>query len=293
MRDATRRSLLAVLVCIGIPAAASAAEDMGITVGGAGTVKGHPAVVEIGARISGEGELAGDASVKFHDTKKKAIAALDALKDPNLSVEFEGPSVAMATDPAAQMRAMQGIAGTDAGKQKIQISEQARLVLKVPEGAEADKLLATVLKIIDAGKDAGLQMGPPPGNFLQMQIRAQTGQGDQGIAVFKIPDKSAIEGQAYEKAIADAKSKAERLAKLAGVKLGPVMSVQSEDVAPAKGGQSMIAELYGMGAGSAAEGDNKEVEAPSFGEIPVTARVVVKFAIVSAGEPGHQEGNGK
>jgi uncharacterized protein YggE len=262
------------------PIAPAFADDAGISVSGVGVAKGRPTEVEIGARLSGDGELAADASVKYNDLKKKAVAALEGLKDPNLSLQFSGPTVGLATDAAAQMRVMQGAGAGDTVKQKVEISEQVRLILKGADKTEPDKLIAAVLKVIDTAKDAGLQVGSPPGNYIQMQIRAQTGQNGDTIVVFKIPDRSELEGQAYEKAVADARAKAERIAKLSGVKLGPVTSVQDQG-AEQQGNsqQSLLAAIYGAAASTATPPDTKEVESTALTEIPVTVRLTVRFEI--------------
>jgi len=256
------------------------ADDAGISVSGVGVAKGRPTLVEIGARLSGDGELAADASVKYNDLKKKAVAALEGLKDPNLSIEFSGPTVGLATDSAAQMRIMQGGAAGDATKQKVQISEQVRLILKDADKLEPDKLIAEVLKVIDTAKDAGLQVGSPPANYIQMQIRAQTGQNGDTIVVFKIPDRSELESQAYEKAVADARAKAERIAKLSGVKLGRVAFVQDQGTAQeGNGQQSLLAAIYGEAASTATPPSSKEVESSALTEIPVTVKLTIKFEI--------------
>src|ERR1700730_11196679 len=84
------------------PIVSGFADDTGISVAGVGVAKGRPTVVEISARLVGEGDVAADANVKYNDLKKKAVAALEGLKDPNLSIEFGGPSVGLAPDLGAQ-----------------------------------------------------------------------------------------------------------------------------------------------------------------------------------------------
>ena len=261
------------------PILPASAEESGISVSGVGVAKGKPTMVEIGAKLSGDGELAADASVKYNDLKKKAIAALEALKDPNLTLEFTGPVVGLATDAAAQMRVMQGNPGGDTVKQKVEISEQVRLILKNADQLEPDKLIAIVLKVLDTAKDAGLQVGNVPTNYIQMQIRAQTGQGGDSIVVFKIPDRTELESQAYEKAVADARAKAERIAKLSGVKLGRIAYVGDQGAAQDPNSQqSLLAMIYGSGAATPAP-ETKEVESSSLTDIPVTVRLTVRFDI--------------
>lgn len=249
----------------------------GISVSGSGSVQGKPSVVEMEATISGEGELANDASVKFRNTRKNAAAALEALKIPDLSIEFRGSSVAQAIDPQAQMRMMQGMGG-DTGKAKVQVTEQLHLVLKNADKLEADKLLDTLFKIIDTSRDAGAVVGPPqPTNFYQMQIRAQGGSNN-AIAEFKIPDITPWQDEAYKLAFADARAKAERLAQLSGVKLGRVLSVQDQGAPPAGPGANVYYALM-MSEGAAGQPTTREASSEHFGEIPITVRVQVLFEI--------------
>lgn len=270
-------TVMALLAILAAPPAR--ADDSGISVTGIGVAKAKPTQVEIGARLSGEGELAADASVKFNDLKKKAVAALEGLKDPNLSLQFVGQTVGLAADPAAQMRQMQGQAVE--AKQRVAISEQVRLVIKGIDKLDPEKAVANVLKVLDTAKDCGLQIGDPPGNYYQMQMRAQSGQSD-AIVLFKIPDKSELESKAYEKAVADAKAKAERIAKLNGVKVGRVLAVQDlgapgEPSSPS----AIIAAMYNGAAAAAAatSTDAKEIESATLSEIPVSIRLTVRFEI--------------
>src|SRR5437764_726719 len=78
-----------------------------------------------------------------------------------------------------------------------------------------------------AARDAGLVIGPGgPKTYQQMMMMAQYGQtAGGGLATFKIPDATALRSQAYQKSMEDAKAKAQRLAELAGAKLGKVVAV--------------------------------------------------------------------
>jgi len=254
----------------------------GISVTGTGVVKGKPSVVEFDARVAGEGELANDATVKYRDMKKKVIAAFDALKNPDLSLDFKGSSITEAIDPQTQMRMMQGMAG-DTGAPKVRVSEELHITLKGADNLDSDALLKSVTTVIDTCRDAGIQIGPAaPSNYIQAQIEAQQGGGDSAIALFKIPDITALKDQAYKLAIDDARANAQRLADLSGVKLGPVISIQDEGAAPAAGPNNiyamiMMAEMGGSP--TASQGDSKEVSSKNFGEIPVTVRLAVSFEI--------------
>lgn len=251
------------------------ADDGGISVSGVGIAKGRPTVVEINTRIVGEADVAAEADAKYNDLKKKAVSALEALKDPNLSLEFGGPSVGLAPDPGAQMRLVQGIA-PDNSKRRVQVSEQLKLVMKDIEKLDKDALRAAVLKVVDTARQSGLQVGDTPANYIQAQLQAQTGTNPEAIAVFKVPDRSELEAQAYEKAVADARSKAERIAKVSGVKLGRVLLVQDQATSQ-EGNQLLLAAIYSSAASATPE--SKEVASAAMAEIPVTVRITVKFEI--------------
>jgi len=254
------------------------AADEGISVTGSATVKAKPTEVIIAGTISGEGELANDASVKYHDSKKKVTAAIDNMKNPDLSMESEGSEIHEAVDPAQQQRIMQGMGGTDTPKVRVNITEKLQLKLKNVDKLESDKLLETVLKLIDASRDAGIAIGPPPAtNYYQMQIQAQNGGADS-LVLFKIPDTTELETQAYKEAIADAKAKAQRIADLTGVKLGKVLSVHDDNAtaAPQQTWNPYVGMM--MTNNSGGKGD-KEATSGTFGEIPVTVHLHVQFEI--------------
>ena len=256
--------------------AARAADPNVIAVAGTATVKGPPSTVVIVASMSGEAELAADAAVKFGDLKKKATAALAALGNRDLTVEPQGSSVDQAMDPAQQQRMMQGMGG-DAGKQKVQMTEQVKLVLHHVDGQPPEKVMATVLKVLDAARDAGLQVGPPPPrNWYEMQM--QNNNGTAGGAVsFRIPDVTSLQDKAYRAAMDDARRRAQRLADLTGVKLGRVVSAQDQGAGPTSADVRAMA--YATAGGEAVSAVSTEASSTTLADIPVTVKLFVQFEI--------------
>ena len=102
---------------------------------------------------------------------------------------------------------------------------------------------------------------------------------------FKIPDKSELENQAYVKAVADAKAKAERIAELNGVKLGRVLSVEDEGAAAGHSNNpaQFFTAMIDNGTTPAAESPEEGVSSTSPGEIPVSVHVTLKFEILPKG----------
>src|SRR5438874_11924586 len=124
----TRLAFLALLLLLSAPAL-HAAEEIGIAVAGNGDVKAKPTQVEIGANVAGEAELANDAIVKYRDARKRAVEALEALKNPNLKIESNGYSIQQAMDPNQAQMMMQGRVA-NIGKPKVQVAENLKIVLK-------------------------------------------------------------------------------------------------------------------------------------------------------------------
>ncbi len=265
----------AALLALSAATAGRAADAAAVlSVVGTATVKGRPTRVVIAATVAGEAELAADASVKYQDTKRKALAALAALGNADLSVDPQGPSVDQAMDPAAQQRIMQGQGGGDTVKQRVRVTEQLQLVLKGADGLPPEKLTQTVLKVIDAARDAGLQVGPPPPrNWNELQNQSSTAR----LVTYEIPDASALQEQAYKAAMADARVKAQRLADLSGVKLGPVVSAQDQGAGPSPSEMRMV--MYGGGGDSGPAEVSKKVTSNTPTDIPVTVRVSIQFGI--------------
>ena len=155
-------------------AAPSAAAEEGIVVHSSGSASARPTCVEMSARLSAEAELAADAAVKFRDAKKRALAAMTALKNAKLTVTPGGVTVATGMDSRSQqMMMMRGFATDNGGGQKVRITETSRIVLADADKLEADELLGSLLKVLDSAKDAGLSFTMPVTNdYYEMQARA-------------------------------------------------------------------------------------------------------------------------
>jgi len=257
-----------------VPAGAGAPHDDAITVNGTAQVKAKPTEVEIGALVSGEAELTNDAMVKYRDARKRAVAAIEGLKLQNLSIESHGVSVNQAMDANAAQMMMQGRVA-NLPKPKIQASESMKIVLKGVDKVTPEQLMDTVMKVIDTGRDAGLQIGPPtPQNYYQYQMAMQQGQG-MNIAMFKVGDPAAQRDEAYKQAMDDAKKRAQRLADLAGVKLGRILSVTDGGQAPNQNAQYQA--YYGM---PQPPQDSNDLTSTMLGDIPLRVNVTVQYEIV-------------
>ena len=266
---ARRSAVIAALCMLTCYSCFAQAENSGITVIGSGTAKGKPTEVEIAATVSGEAELTNDAMVKFRDAKKRALAAVEAMKIKDLQIEPNGLSVGQAMDPNMQQQMMRGGGMAAVGKPKIQISENLKITLKNVDKLEPGALMDTLMKIIDNGRDAGLGIGPQINqqNYYQYQQQAAV-----PMLNFKIVEPRSLRDEAYKQAIDDAKSKAQKLADLAGVKLGKIINIHDQAVQP----QNVYNPYYGY---QQVQSDPSELSNQLLADIPMKVSLTVKFEI--------------
>ena len=259
----------------GIPLAGFAQGEEGIVVQGSGVAKARPTQVEINGTITAEAELAADATVKFRDAKKRAMAAFAALKNPDLSIISSGVSVDSAADANTQMMMMRGMAVANVS-QKVKITEASRITLVNTDKLEPEALLDKVLKILDVAKDAGFQVGPAPAsNYWELQMRMQGMPQEGGIVAFKPPDSTAVRDKAYGAALDDARGKAQRLADLAGIKLGRIVSVQERTIADDNAAQA----VYPWGFGAKTTEKDTAVSGTTSGDLALHVNLNVRFEI--------------
>ncbi len=266
------------LVALLIPAApAMAADDRaepGIVVQGSGQASARPSVVELSGTVSGDAELAADAMVKFRDAKKKALAALTALKNPDLTVEPQGVTFGTSLDPNAAMMAMRGMPSTNTNS-GCRLSETCRILLNNADKLEPDAMFDKLLKVLDTAKDAGFQFGAPPAsNYWEMQMQSQNGTTTVN---FELPDSAALREKAYKSAIEDAKQKAKSLAELSGVKLGRIISVREGQLAGGDNSQTIV-NMYGI-VNSKSDKSAQTLAGATSGELTLRVNLIVQFEI--------------
>jgi uncharacterized protein len=279
----TISSTLAMLLCMAFLSTSAHADDAtdGITVSGTAKVMGKPNAVQIGAYVSGDAELTADAVVKYRDARKRAVAALEGLKIPTLSIESDGFTVKDWVDTAAQQQAMMRGQQVSNAKQKVSVGEQLRLVIKDADKMDQAALMDTMLKVLDTAKDAGLSIGDGA-------VKTQSynpfyyyyggmNQGDPSALIkFKVTDTAALRDEAYKQAMDNAKSKAQHLADLAGVKIGRILSVR--DSSPQVLAAAAAAQMPQM-APQTARDDASELTSSVFADIPLTVSLSVQFEI--------------
>jgi uncharacterized protein len=252
----------------------------GIMVSGIGTVKGMPDKAKIEIRMQGKAEITDDALVKYHASHQRLTEALEKLKLENLHVSERG--VAMSTGSAANMQMMMwnGMGNQTETAGSTEISGMLRVELTGLAAMPKEEIWKTLGKVLDAIRDAGGSIGMSASDSMAMRYWGRMPQ-NQGVR-FVMSDLKPLREQAYEQAVADARTRGDRLAKLSGIKLGRVAAV-SENQVPGDGPRNPYA-FYGFDEGAEQGHDRDEIVVSSLTEIPVTVHLSVRFDIVDSGD---------
>jgi uncharacterized protein len=256
-------------------APAANAPVRGISVNGIGKANGKPNVARSTIGVEARAGTADEAISEVNQRMAQVIAAVKQagvadgdVRTSTLSLNFErnyeSPRPEL-TPTAAPVMAPQATApaGAPAGKRKLEsapaVAPKAEMaaapLVKLPQGfyTATNNVEVTIRNLDTAGK----------------VLSAATGAGANqlyGIR-FEIEDPSALQAEARKKAVEDARARAERLAQLAGVKLGPAVSISELD-----GGGGGPVPMFAMA--------KMESSAPvERGELTVTTTVQIVYAL--------------
>jgi len=237
----------------------------GFTVAGKGYVAVKPNLVEIDLEVAASSELTGDAIVKYRDARRRIHDAFTALKLANVTVEERGLLV--------DQKGMQnpyffgGYQPNSRAKTEVQLTR--KLVVKATNvrKMEEDALLQLIGKLLDVAQDAGGHVGPQ--NVFNPYYYNPYQQNSTGLVRFVLDDYDKLQEDAYEQAIADARARAQRLARLSHVELGPIVAIR-EITVPGDRVATPDDEM-----------PRKRLEAGKFQEITVRVELLVRFEVRS------------
>ncbi|HUY91470.1 MAG TPA: SIMPL domain-containing protein [Pirellulales bacterium] len=258
----------------------------GITVYGAGETIGKPDLVEISMRATANAELTADAIVKYRDAKRRILEGFDKLKLEKLKIEEVGVSLTNHTAQEAMQMAMRGMVDNNAAaKSKVEIASSLQLSVSGIRDQSIEQVMETVGKLLDAAKDSGAEIGPSAAD-VNMAYRYGR-QADSALVRFVVVDLNDLREQAYRNAVADARARAERLAKLNGVRVGEVLGVQEVQVSGDDGGQTTTP--WGQVAPSHNKLNEPRITSDTFAEIPFRVKLMVRFGIAPPEEKTAQK----
>jgi uncharacterized protein YggE len=282
------RRVILCLILTGLAVSQAAAPAKGedgkrLSVTGTGTVKVRPDVVEINGIVVGQADLAAEALKKLRDNRRRAAETIAGLKIEGLKFATSGRSMQSPNSAQQMQMIVSGQEGETPLATHVMIYESVTLRLEGIDKLDQEKLSETLVKIIDAGKDAALIIGPSTRN-MYMQNAYGYGGGAGSLVTYRISQPEVARQKALELAAKEARTKAVGLAGLLGVKTGGVVSA-SESYSDMSSNYSTS--MYYAQMASVMQGFELDTETPQLNadagkdhEIPVTAVLQVQYEIV-------------
>jgi uncharacterized protein YggE len=183
-----------------------------ISVTGVAKIEARADTIELTVPVSASAPLASQALKNFREMRIQALAAIKALKIDGLSVTQEGVSVSVNSNPDGGRMMQNIVVGGILRRTSVEPGNGFRenLLVRVSgiDQLNEDQVNEICVKLADGFKSANV-----------------SGPANYSIA-FRLQQLRPVEDRALEAAIADARSKAARLAHLLNVKLGSVARAQ-------------------------------------------------------------------
>ena len=248
----------------------------GFTVSGKGYASAKPNLVEVNLEVNASSELTADAIVKYRDAKKRIHDAFTALKLTSVAVEERG----LLVDQKGQMQNYYFFDYQPNTRAKTEVQLTRKLVVKATDIRKLDEesVLQMVGRLLDVAQDAGAKVGAQNNMYPYYYYRYGINPGS-GLVRFVLEDFDKLQEEAYEKAINDARTRAERLARLSRVELGPIVAIREISVPGERNANN-----------NEDEPPRKRLEMSKFQEIPVRVELMVRFEVHSKPERKGQAG---
>ncbi len=269
--------VVAVAALAASPARAQfAPSEPGITVEGSGEVRSVPDVVEINLKLSARAELTDDAVVKHRDSRKRALETFKALKLDNLKLEEKDLSLRPGNAQEMMQMMWGGMPPAQNKRTQIEVGSMLRARLVNVGKVPTEELMSTIGKLLDAAQDSGAGLGLSDSDMMMMRYYGYGAQ-QSALVKFIVTNIGDLREKAYESAVTDARSRAERLARLSRVKLGAVLAVDEIT----SGARS--SPYYYMPDPGDSKGDPNEVTAETLSGGHIRIKLRVRFAIEASG----------
>jgi len=261
----------------GANGAAASPNIAGFTVVGKAAVAAKPEFAEIDLEVSAASELTADAIVKYRDAKRRLMDAFTALKLGNVTVEERG----LLVDQKGMQQNPYYFEPQQNTRARTEVQLTRKLVVKAANIRKLDEeaVLQLVGRLLDVAQDAGAKVGPQHNSGNYYNYNPWNNPRQTGLVRFVLEDFDKIQEEAYEQAIADARTRAERLARLSGVELGPVLAVREISIPSDRATHPQD------------EMPRKRLESPRFQEIPVRVELLVRFDIRARQGGGNAKGS--
>ena len=237
-----------------------------IEVEGTGSASAKPDSLVLDGFIASQDESAKKVLGKFLKIKKSLEETINPMDFPGVEVEFKGSALKPNVNAANAAMLMAGGGGKTA--EGYRLSEPIKILIEI-EGDDSEKsILQYLSKVVDSAETIGVSFSDATNPMMGVVM----GGAKSPMARGNLKDDSKLNQDAATAAFAQAKTKAEQLAELAGGKLGKVISIADsvsvdEKSDPTAAYMNMIT------------GSKSEERADSINKIEVSRTLRVKFEL--------------
>ena len=209
-------------------------EAQGIAVTGVGNAAFEADRVVIRGSLSKEEDDAGDAYSNLQALLSRVDRAGKELAEEMEGFALKPQGVKLdANNPQAAQMGVVMMGGMDAPSTKPKVTASCDLLFVVPaKGIKDSELADAIGRVHSSAKDLGVKFVGDGSNAEMMMAFAFVGQHNSNAApkptfYFEVSNATEVEEAAFAAAFANAKKRAETQAKIAGVKLGKVKSIET------------------------------------------------------------------
>lgn len=262
-----------------LPIAAAATDDEGVTVIGSGEARGRPNAFEFFTRVGGSAELGSDALAKFREFKRRTAVAVEKLQLSDSDVAVGGFCLTSSADDQRERMHFFRLDDDAEGpfKAEIVFSSLVRVSVRGIDRLTEEQAAERISALFDRLKDGGVEIAPVQANTEASEFEVQDGFNASPAAVFVLEDATELRRLARRRAFDAAKENAEELARLAGVELGGVLSIQEVAGGAISPWMGFVQDPLET---PRSAGDGKlRLTSRTMSEIPVRARLRVRFGL--------------
>jgi hypothetical protein len=175
------------------------------------------------------------------------------------------------------------------GKVDVQLTRKLVVTCSNIRDMDEEALLQLVARLLDVAQDAGAKVGSQ-GESNPYSWRFG-GSNNSGLVRFILDDFDPLLEKAYQEAVADARTKAGRLAKLSGVELGTIAGIRELTIPGEKPQQPPSISFYGSNAPAEDEEvPGRRLETGKFQPIPIKVELQVRFNTLPIKAQGREAG---
>ena len=244
----------------------STAQDTGarsIEVFGTGSASAKPDLLVVDAFITAEEKTAKKVLSEIFKTKKKLAETINPMDFPEVEIKLKDSLFSTNLNSEDMMMG----AADEITSDGYVLSQPIEIRIAINQSDTEKSTLQLLSKLVDTAETVGVSFDETSDPMMGFTVQSGTGSMAKG----DLKDRKSLEKQATKQAFENARSEAEKLAELAGGKLGKVISIQA--TGPAGNDDSWGDYMNAMmGVAAAAQAD-------SLLKIEVSRSLSVKFEL--------------